>query len=95
MHFSFAKKLIKTKLRLTLNCGYGKGYSVFGVIQKLNLIKKKKIKYYFKPKRKNDIEYSVASTKKLKKYFHFKNLKSKLEIMINSSLLWYKKNKIN
>ena len=35
VHFSFAKKLLKTKLRLTLNCGYGKGYSVFGVIQNL------------------------------------------------------------
>tara|TARA_B100001248_G_C27398578_1_gene467784 strand:+ start:5609 stop:6574 length:966 start_codon:yes stop_codon:yes gene_type:complete len=95
VHYNFAKKILKTKLRLTLNCGYGKGYSVLSVIQKLNLLKKKKIKYYFKPQRKNDIEYSVASTKKLEKYFQFKNLKSKLEIMINSSLLWYKKNKIN
>ena len=40
-------------------------------------------------KRKNDIEYSVAGTKRLKKFQRIKKTKNKLSLMIKSSLIWY------
>ena len=51
----------------------------------------KKIDFQFKEKRKNDIEYSVASTKKLKKFLLIKKSKNQLTSMIKSSLIWYVK----
>jgi UDP-glucose 4-epimerase len=92
VHFKFAKIIQSKKLKLIVNCGYGVGYSVLDVINKFNSIFDKKINFYFKRRRKNEIEYSVADTKKINKFFKPKNSKNKLITMIKSSLVWYKYN---
>ena len=91
VHYSFAKILTKKRINSVFNCGYGKGYSVKNIISKFNYYLNKKIKVVYNERRKNDIGYSVADNKKLKKYHDFKNIKSKLSLMINSSYRWYKK----
>jgi UDP-glucose 4-epimerase len=91
VHYQFAKIMNKSKLKLIVNCGYGKGYSVLEVANKFNEAIKKKIAIKFKDPRKNEMGYSCADTKKLKKFYNFKNVNSKLSLMINSSLIWYKK----
>ena len=91
MHYSFAKILTKKRIKSVFNCGYGKGYSVKNIIFKFNHYLNKKVQVVYKKRRKNDIGYSVADNKKLKKYHDFKNIKSKLSLMIISSYRWYKK----
>ena len=86
------KYLKKKKLKFIINCGYGDGFSVLEIINKFSLVVKKKIKYYFKSKRIDEIEYSVADTNKLNSYYTFKNKKNKLLIMIKTSINWYNKN---
>ena len=92
VHYKFAKFINKRKLKLVVNCGYGKGYSVLEVLNKFNSLLKNKINYYYKNRRKNEMGYSCANTKKLKKFHNFKNTKNKLSLMIRSSLIWYKQN---
>ena len=94
VHYQFAKIIKKKGLKLIINCGYGKGYSVLEVVNKFNRYLDKKVTFEFKGQRKNEMGYSCANTKKLKKFYNFKNTKRKLSLMINSSLIWYKKNYI-
>ena len=89
IHYKFAKIISYKKINLIINCGYGTGYSVLDVVKKFNSLFNKKIVFQFKEKRKNDIEYSVASTKKLKKFLLIKKSKNQLTSMIKSSLIWY------
>ena len=91
VHYKFAKILKKKKLKLIVNCGYGDGYSVLEIVNKFNSLIKKKIKYLFKSKRKNEIEYSVADTNKLSKFYIFKK-KNRLLTMIKTSIIWYNLN---
>ena len=91
VHYKFAKIIKKQKIKIIINCGYGKGYSVLEVINQFNIYLNKKINFFFKDRRKGDIEYSVANTKKLKKFHNFKNKKNRLSLMIETSLKWYKK----
>jgi UDP-glucose 4-epimerase len=92
VHYKFAIIAQSKRLKLIVNCGYGIGYSVLDVINKFNSILDKKINFFFKKRRKNEIEYSVADTKKISKFFKSKNTKNKLITMIKSSLTWYKFN---
>ena len=91
IHYKFAKIIRNKKINLIINCGYGTGYSVLDVIRKFNYIYRRKIDFQFKEKRINDIEYSVASTKRLQRFQNLKESKNKLTSMIKSSLIWYKK----
>jgi len=94
VHYKFSKIIQKNKLKLIVNCGYGTGYSVLDVVNKFNSILNKKIKFNFKHKRKNEIEYSVADNKKIKKFIKLKTSQKKLILMIKSSLDWYRNNYI-
>ena len=92
VHYQFAKIIKKKKLKLIVNCGYGRGHTVLEVIKKFNATMRKKISFKFKEQRKNEMGYSCADTNKLKTFYNFKNSRRKLGLMINSSLIWYKKN---
>ena len=92
VHYKFSKIIQKHKLKFIVNCGYGTGYSVLDVVNKFNSILDKKIKFNFKHKRKNEIEYSVADNKKIKKFIKLKTSRKKLFLMIKSSLDWYRNN---
>ena len=95
VHYRFAKIITKKRIQSIFNCGYGKGHSVLEIVNKFNSTLKIKFKFSLKEKRKNDIGYSVADSKKLKKYYDFKNIENKLSIMIRTSFKWYKKKHLN
>jgi len=96
IHYKFSKIIKKQKLKLTVNCGYGSGYSVLEVINKFNFILAKKINFSFKDRRKNEIEYSVANNKRISKYFLLKHTNKKFVLMVMTSFNWYVKTlKIN
>ena len=90
IHYKFSLSIVKKKMRLIVNCGYGYGYSVMDIIKKLKSISKKKFRYIFKKKRKKNIEYSVANTSQLNQIYKI-SFNNRLPLILKTSLLWYKK----
>ena len=83
-------KFINTKSKsLTLNCGYGKGYSVLDIVKILKNIKKKLIVNY-KPKRDGDIAQVYADTKKFQKNLRWKPKYNNINKIIKSAIKWEK-----
>lgn len=91
IHFLSAKYLIKHNKSQILNCGYGKGYSVKEILNNMNKILRKKIPEIYGKRRLNDIEYSVADTKKFQKLFRWKPKFKNIKKTLISSLKWEKK----
>ena len=91
IHFLSAKYLIKHNKSQILNCGYGKGYSVKEILNNMNKILRKKIPEIYGERRLNDIEYSVADTKKFQKLFRWKPKFKNINKTLMSSLKWEKK----
>ena len=89
IHIQTLKNInIKSK-SLTLNCGYGKGYSVLDIVKILKNIKKKLIVNY-KPKRDGDIAQVYADTKKFQKNLKWKPKYNNINKIIRSAIKWEK-----
>ena len=89
IHIQTLKNInIKSK-SLTLNCGYGKGYSVLDIVKILKNIKKKLIVNY-KPKRDGDIAQVYADTKKFQKNLKWKPKYNNINKIIKSAIKWEK-----
>ena len=81
---------INSKLKsLTLNCGYGKGYSVLNIV---NIFKKmnKKVKINYVKRRPGDISQVYADIKKLKKVLRWKPKHNNLRKILKSAFKWEK-----
>ena len=77
---------IKSK-SLTLNCGYGKGYSVLDIVKKLKKMNKKLIIDY-QPKRGGDVAQVYANTKKFQKILKWKPRYNNINKIIKSAIKW-------
>ena len=83
-------KYIDTKSKsLTLNCGYGKGYSVLDIVKILKKINKKLI-INFEPRRAGDVAQVYAETKKFKKIFKWQPKFNNINKIVNSAIAWEK-----
>jgi UDP-glucose 4-epimerase len=91
IHVLTAEKLLKKQKSNIFNCGYGRGYSVKQVIEKLNDINKKKIQFKIGPRRVSDSMYVVADTAKFKKHFKWKPKYDDLKNILETALKWEKK----
>jgi len=83
-------KYINTRSKsLTLNCGYGKGYSVLDIV---NIFKKmnKKVAINFTKKRTGDVTKVYADIKKIKKILKWKPKHNNLKEIIKSAFKWEK-----
>ena len=84
---------MKNYEKITLNCGYGKGYSVLDVVK--SALKLFKFKFKFTKKRKGDSSMLVADNNKMKKILRIKLKRKSLKKIIQSAIKWekfYKKN---
>ncbi len=66
IHIKTLKYINSKSKSLTLNCGYGKGYSVLDIVKiskKINT----KLRINFQPRRKGDVAQIYADTRKFKK----------------------------
>ena len=89
IHIQTMKNInIKSK-SLTLNCGYGKGYSVLDIVKILKNIKKKLVINY-KPKRDGDIAQVYADTRKSQKILKWKPKNNNINKIIKSAIKWEK-----
>jgi UDP-glucose 4-epimerase len=87
IHLLTLNHISKSKKNLTLNCGYGSGFSVLNIINKFSKFSKKKIKITFKSKRDGDMHAIIAGNNLMKKIFGTIK-KTSLRDIINSCLMW-------
>lgn len=91
IHHEILNYIKKNKKSYTLNCGYGKGYTVLEVVKKFQKIIKKNIKINFKKKRSGEIIISFSNIAKITKLIKWKPKFNNLDIMVKNSLSWEKK----
>ena len=81
-------EFLNTKSKsLTLNCGYGKGYSVLHIVKIFKNIKKKLIIKYL-PKRNSDVGQIYANTKRFQKILKWKPKYNNINKIIKSAIKW-------
>ena len=82
--------LEKEKKSFTLNCGYGKGYSVKQIVNIYKKIKKNtEVQYH--ERRPGDVAAVFANTKKFKKILKWKPRYNNIRLIIQSAIKWEKK----
>jgi UDP-glucose 4-epimerase len=89
MHILTFKYISKNKKSLTLNCGYGHGFSVLNIIKKFSDFSGKKIRVIFKARRAGDMKAIIADNRLMKKFFGT-IYKTSLRDIINDCLSWEK-----
>lgn len=92
IHCLALKSLKKNKKSFTINCGYGKGYSVLEIIESFEKYIKKKFKKIFRKRRAGDIAMVIADVKQMNKIINFRLKKEILKKIISSSVDWELKN---
>mgnify|MGYP001027064227 CR=1 FL=1 len=90
IHLKGLNYLKENKKSFTLNCGYGKGYSVLQIAKKFKKIKKN-TQINFMNKRPGDIAQVYSDTKKFKKLLKWKPRYNDINKIIKSAINWEKK----
>ena len=78
-----------------LNCGYGKGYSVREVLEKVKEISEVDFPIVETGRRKGDPACVIASAEKIRKVLGWKPKYESLDQIIRSALAWEKKNLVD
>ena len=87
IHIKTLKYINSKSKSLTLNCGYGKDYSVLYIVKILKKINKKLIINY-QTKRNGDVAQIYTDTKKFKKILKWKPLYNSINKIIKSTISW-------
>ena len=95
IHLLVLNKIDKEKKSITLNCGYGKGISVFEAIKEFQKQIKKKFIIKIKNKRKGDMEEIIADNSRIKKFIRWRPKKNSLTYIVKSCIRWEKKIKLH
>ena len=90
IHIKGIEYLENNKKSFTLNCGYGKGYSVLQIAKIYKKIKKN-LKIIFSKRRPGDVAEVYANTKKFKKLLKWKSKYNNINKIIKSAIKWEKK----
>lgn len=91
IHLKSLEHLIHTKQSNIFNCGYGRGFSVKEVIDKVNKITNNSIKYEYGNRRSGDAGILVSDVKKLNKSINWTPEYNDLETILKTSINWEKK----
>ena len=90
IHLIAAKHLISNGNSDIFNCGYGNGFSVKEVLETLNQILDKKIKFIVGPRREGDSKMIVANCSKFKKAFNWEPKYNNLKYILETAIKWEK-----
>ena len=91
IHKKIVPEIGKSLKNITLNCGYGKGYSTLEIANYFLKKSNFKIKTNIKKRKKSDLSKSVAEVKKIKLLLNWKPIYNKISIILEHSLEWEKK----
>lgn len=90
-HSSALKYLSDHKSGITLNCGYGQGYSVMEVLKVFEEILGKPLEYEFANRREGDSVSLIANNSLIKEKLNWKPKYNDLTKIIEDALNWEKK----
>ena len=90
IHIKGIEYLENNKKSFTLNCGYGKGFSVLQISKIFKKIKKN-LKIIFSRRRPGDVAEVFADTKKIKKLLKWKPKHNNINKINKSAINWEKK----
>ena len=91
LHFKILKKINKLNVSKILNCGYGKGISVYDTINEFSKYANKNLKIVNLSKRKGDMMKVICDNQKLKKFINWKPKYNRLNKIVKSCIMWEKK----
>ena len=94
IHLLSYKKMLISKKSFEINCGIGKGYSVYDIVKAFEKNIQKKFKKIIKKPRPGDVAMITCSNGYLKKTLKYK-FKYNLTDSINKYLNWQKKIRLN
>ena len=87
IHIKTLKYINSKSKSLTLNCGYGKGYSVLDIV-KISKKINKNLRVNFQPRRNGDVAQIYADTRKFKKILKWKPTYHNINKIIKSAIKW-------
>ena len=90
-HSSALKYLSDNRRGITLNCGYGEGYSVIEVLKVFEEIIGKPLEYEFADRREGDSASLIANNKLIKEKLNWKPKYNDLTKIIEDALNWERK----
>ena len=90
IHYKILLKIDKNDNSKILNCGYGKGVSVYDVIKEFRKYANKNLKIRNFPKRKGDMVKVISDNKRLKKFLNWKPKYNTLGKIVKTCLNWEK-----
>ena len=88
IHHKILLKIDKNDTSKILNCGYGKGVSVYDVIKEFRKYANKNLKIRNFPKRKGDMVKVISDNKKLKKFINWKPRYNTLGKIVKTCINW-------
>jgi UDP-glucose 4-epimerase len=88
VHLKILKKINKTNISITVNCGYHKGTSVKEVVNEFKKQSRKKINILYKPRRLGDLSIVIANNQKLKRTINWKPRYFRLSEIVKSCIRW-------
>jgi len=91
IHYKVLLKINKYNISTILNCGYGKGISVYDAIKEFKKYTKKNSKIVEFPNRKGDMIKIIASNKKLISFIKWRPKFNSLRKIVKSCLIWEKR----
>ena len=92
LHLCAINYLINGGKSITLNCGYGKGFSVLEVINTIKKISQKEFLVEFSKRRPGDLKQTIADVGLCKKTFNWKPKYDSLKSIIQDAYEWEKLN---
>ena len=91
IHYKVLLKINKYNISTILNCGYGKGISVYDAINEFKKYANKNLKIVEFPNRKGDMVKIIASNKKLMNFAKWRPKFNSLRKIVKSCLIWEKR----
>ena len=91
IHLKAAKYLLKKQRSETINCGYGKGYSVKDVLTAVNALNKSPINIEEGRRREGDASMLISDVTKLRNILNWKPQHDNLNFIIKTAIDWERK----
>ena len=91
IHVKAAEFLIKRQRSETINCGYGKGYSVKDVLTVVNALNKSPINIEEGRRREGDASMLISDVTKLRNILNWKPQHDNLNFIIKTAIDWERK----
>lgn len=92
VHVSALKYLVNGGDSVKLNCGYGRGFSIFEIVHILEKISGETLKVKIGPRRAGDIVSMYSASDKICQTFHWQAKWDDLGKIVESAYLWEKNN---